>query len=192
MEQPTRTTTLEQTTGLLILGIIVIVGIIFWVIKPQMNNLKEANAKVKAKTEELTQKQEMLSNMNALESEIKSKASLVNKLNIVLPYSSPGASGLVLQLNNMAKAAGVTMKSLTPTANESETNYEEPAQDLNIKTYSFTVDIVGNYSGVSNLFKQMEKNLRPITIKNISIASAEDGDNPTLSITIDAETYYSM
>lgn len=192
MEQPTRTTSLEQTTGLIILGIIIIVAMIFWVIKPQMNNLKDANAQVKAKTEELNQKQQMLSNMDTLASEIKSKASLVNNLNIVLPYSSPGASGLVLELTNMAKAAGVSVKSLTPTATENTANYEEPAQDLNISTYSFTVDIVGKYAGIKNMFKQMENNLRPITIKNISIASAEDEANPTLTITISAETYYSM
>ncbi len=192
MEQPTRTTALEQTTGLLILGIIVIVVIIFWVIKPQMNKLKEANARVKAKTVELSQKQEMLSNMNSLATEIKTKANLVNKLDIVLPYSSPGASGLVLELNNMAKATGVSIKSLTPTANESSANYEEPAQELNISTYAFTVDVVGKYSGIKNLFKQMENNLRPITVKNISIASSEDGDDPTLTITIAAETYYAM
>jgi Tfp pilus assembly protein PilO len=192
MEQPTKTSRLEQTTGLILLGIIVIIIMIFWVIKPQMNSLKDANAKVKAKTTELSKKQQMLENMNVLESQIKSNSKLVSKLNIVLPYSSPGASGLVMQLETMAKATGVSMKSLTPLANESKVNYDEPAAALNIQTYRFTFNAVGSYSNIKSFFTKIEKNLRPISIKNINLSSAENGADPEISAQVDAETYYSM
>jgi len=99
-----------------------------------------------------------------------------------------------LQMETMAKNAKVSFNSFVPetsmaTEEYSESNVTEDRAELSVAPYNFSFTITGNYSSIKSYLSALEKNLRPIKISDIGFAAAE-GEDPVLSATVSAETYY--
>jgi len=196
MEQPTGNDhSLEQLVGLVTLAIVIILVIIFWLIKPQVSTLKDINAQVSAKKQELTATEEKLASMNALSKEITSKKEVVDKLNIVLPFNNPEIADIILELNNIASKSTVELKSIVPTNNltglssSAESSETADSETLNVATYELNFSITGSYDGIKDFFTNIEKNLKSFKVKAVNITSSGNND-PILSASIIADTYY--
>lgn len=201
MEQPTGNDhSLEQLVGLVTLTIVVILALIFWLIKPQISKLRDMNAQVKAKNEQLKATQAKLDSMNALQSEIANKKDLVDRLNIVLPLNNPQVADIVLELNTIANATSVDIKSITPMGltelSPEETGTAENAQSTSesiipsVVPYEMTFGLTGTFDNIKKFFASTEKNLKTFRIKSVNITSSTETNNPELSLEINAETYY--
>ena len=66
MEQPTAAKRTEQILAIIILSILIIIGLVYFVINPQLLKLSENNLNYNAKKLELENKQSKIDNLNSL------------------------------------------------------------------------------------------------------------------------------
>lgn len=196
MEQPTAAKKTEQILAILILSILVIVGLIYFVINPQLTKLSENNLNYGAKKLEFENKQDKLDNLKNLEPKIEQEKNKVKKLSIALPKENQVAEFLV-QLSVISKSAGMNLVSIVPTnspimssKNLGSENTENEVESIKVESSLYQVELIGGYNSLTKVLEQMENNLRPLKVTNIEISSSEVAQNPIMSIILNIEAYF--
>jgi len=213
MNQPSISKNAERIFSIIGLSIIIIIAVIVLVIKPQISNLKTTNLKTAVKQNEYDLKQEKLTNLKELEKKIPAAQEKVTKLAIALPKGAKPEEMLV-QAAAMATNAGIGIKSIsmsqTATAvaqTTSQTSEEDAGTAKNtttgskttkkstpqIATLTLSISLSGNYSQFQAFLKNMETNLRPITVKTFSLnpnSNSKNAADPSLDASLQIDTIY--
>lgn len=205
MDQPTEIKKSEQIGGIIILSLLVIIGLIFFIINPQLANLKKNNLQATAKKMESQEKVQKVENLKALQSKFAQSRSTLNKLSVALPKGEK-VGEILVQLEVMANKSGVAVISYSPSmimnttdqnqAQNESTNQAVSAntsssssEQIQIGTYSFNISVEGKYSAIVKFLKNTEVNLRPLKITKAELAGG-DGDDPVIIASFYVETYY--
>jgi len=193
MDQPTEIRKSEQIGAILLLAILIIVGLIYLIIKPQLANLKENNLELAVNKNNLKNKEQQINNLNQLASQIQSNQTTVQKLTVALPDKEKIAE-LLVQIDALSSGTGTKIAAFSPVGAESQTSSQDNNQtsvsaEKGVGMYSFDLTLAGPYSGIANYLKELQKNLRPIKIMALSITGGSS-ESPILSATFNMQTYY--
>lgn len=213
MDQPSAAKQTEQMLAIIALTILIVVGLIYLVINPQLKQLSENNLEIAVIKKELQDKKEKLDNLKILVSKIEENKMLVRRLAIALPKQEK-VSELLVQLSAMSKSAGLDLLSITPqtqtqvaapppaaASEEARTGEENTSQtsagqtassqpEVEIGSLGFSIETLGSYTSLNKFLNLVETNLRTIKISKITVASTEVSANPSLSMTFEMETNY--
>ena len=191
MDQPTDINKkTEQIGAIMVLVLVVIIALIYLVIKPQTDSLKQNNIQAAAKKTLYNDQAKQIANLTSLSSQLASSATQVQQLSTALPKHQD-VSELIVQLSAIATSQGLTISSLNPSTSQSAIAPTESttSSQPTVGTYDFTLSITGTYSQIYGFLQALETNLRPINIQKVDFASGS-GSDPTISANMTMETYY--
>ena len=188
MEQPTKIQPFSRTL-IVVLGILVaVILIIILGVIPQLNRLKENNIEVAVLKSELKKKEEKLENLKTLAQAIEGQREKTEKIIQALP-KGPNTEELLVQLNNIAKTAGVDFQTFAPSEFVEE-EVEIAESEPTLKTLSFEITIQGKYSQITKFVKELANNIRPINTTSWEMTATEESNNPTILAHFSLVTYY--
>ena len=97
---------------------------------------------------------------------------------------------IVSMMQGISASSSVQLRSISPTtigAPVAGTPVSGAASSaVGAKTYDYTVDITGSYTGIVSFFRNIEKSVRPIKVVNATFS----GDSGTLAASVQLETYF--
>ena len=150
-----------------LLCFVVIVGVAYFVINPSISGLKEVNAKIDAKNQEISTLKANINTLNTLKTQLEQAKDTANKLELAVP-TKDDIPEILVQIENMAKDSGLKINSIQ-TTNEDTQGY-----------VPISVSLQGDYIGFSKFLSELETNIRPMTIQTINMASAKQEEAPNI------------
>lgn len=157
-----------------LLIVVIIIGLGYLVIQPLITTLKDLNTKIAARSEQITQMESKISNLKYLKGEFAKATADLDLLNIAIPKDSQMPE-ILMQLAQIAGKSGVQITSINPKSGEGE--------NLSINTQ-------GDFASISSFIENLEKNLRPITIRAISFTSSKNQEGvSTMTANISLEVF---
>lgn len=164
----------NQSSVIILICVLIITSVAYFLINPTLAKIKDSNIKLSAKTNEINEMKTKISSLQTLATDFTSATDQVKKLGLALPTDSDTANVLV-QLETMAISSGLQMNSI------------QPSTQAKKGVVNMTVSLQGEYTSLVNFITAMEKNLRPIDIKTINIASAKKENNVTTNFSLGLE-----
>lgn len=146
-------------------------------LKSQSNIMNENLANLK---ELQTMRDEILSKYNSI-----SKTDL-DRLNKILP-SQANAIELIIEIENIAKSAGMTLKNIDASVPEEKQGIQTTDKTKTANIIPVTIKLTGPYSSFIAFLENLEKNLRLADIDKITFLS---GDIDLYEYSIIAVTYW--
>jgi hypothetical protein len=178
---------------------LILLGVIFYFgFKPLLNNLHSTNLDVKTKKEELSLKQKKLDNLKSMKVKLNALKDNLLLMKKALPKEED-MPGILVQTEALASQSGLSVSSLSPSpsketqqaSSESEVTEGVPqtvSQQTGVNSVSYSLALTGGYPSLISFLENIEKNLRPTTIKSVNI-SAGSKDKP-LSINLNLVSFY--
>jgi len=151
--------------ALLILGFILI---IFYLVSPTYNKVKNLRSLVKTKREVLQNQEKQ----QQLFQELKQSKEL-EKLDQILP-DNPEIPELMIQLETMASQNNLILKSINFTESQNEITSQ--------------IALAGSYNALKNYLKALENNLRLMDIVNLNFQAPKENSFYNFNLTI--KSYY--
>lgn len=173
----------NQNSALAILAMLVAVLVVIFFIVPKVSAIKDFSNQAVQKESELASGQAKVAAAKQFATLIKTARADIEKLGVSIPTEEK-ADEAILQAASAASSAGIGITSVsvsasdgtenatkTTTATEGQAAVKEAATG---GVLSLTIATRGNYTATVDFLKKMESNLRPITLKNLSVASSVD------------------
>ena len=132
---------------------------------------------------------------NQLESDLKAAPMLVDAYNQLadtkktIADALPNTSdfpGLIAELENMAGASGVSLKSIAPDTSVSAIAVTTPTDNQKPQEYKVALIVIGSYDSIQKLLASVENSVRPMKITAYQVGGS--GSEITVSISLSA--YY--
>lgn len=173
-------------------------GVIFYFgFKPLLNNLHSTNLDVKVKKEELSLKQEKLDNLNAMRAKISALRDSLLLMKKALPKEED-VPGILVQTEALVSQSGFLLSSFdtkTQQAGSEPIEVQEGvsqtvAQQTGVDSVSYSITLTGGYPSLLSFLENVEKNLRPTTVKSVTIFGGSP-DKP-LSINLNMVSFYQL
>ncbi|MDO8513151.1 MAG: type 4a pilus biogenesis protein PilO [bacterium] len=141
------------------LGIIIIAILALVTIKPYAFEVRATNAKIQAFREQTKRTQDKINKLNDLKPTLEEYKTKIDDLRLAMPASQQIPEVLVM-VEAIARDTGLTISGLDiqPGSDEGEVGVNMSA--------------VGSYDNLSYFTAKLEKNLRPIRIKSMSLSSS--------------------
>jgi Tfp pilus assembly protein PilO len=174
---------------------LIILGLIFYFgLKPLLNNLHSTNLDVKVKKEELSLKQQKLDNLNSMRAKINVLKDSLLLMKKALPKEED-VPDILVQTEALASQSGLLVSSFTPSAKAGQAGSEVTegvpqtvSQQTGVNSVSYGIALTGGYPSLLSFLENVEKNLRPTTVKSVTI-SGGSRDKP-LSINLNMISFY--
>jgi len=195
----------KHSAEITLLGLILTFLLVWFGLKPFLAKLNDLNAQLTASKKEYSQKEEKVKAL----SEIKNKAvSLKDELSLMqkaLPKEAD-VPGILVATESIVGASGLSFSSFQPPTQEKTSSAqtqsssvppeemgasqaaETMTQSEGVNSLSFTLDLTGDYPQFLDFLRNVERNIRPIAIRTISISGAKE--NKPASLKIKLTTYY--
>lgn len=179
---------------------LILLGVIFYFgFKPLLNNLHSTNVDVKAKKEELSLKQKKLDNLNSMRAKINVLKDSLVLMKKALPKEED-VPGILVQTEALVSQSGFLLSSFAPSVKAQQAGSEPievqegmpqtVAQQTGVDSVSYSIVLTGGYASLVSFLENVEKNLRPSTVKSLSIQGGSP-DKP-LSINLNMVSYYQL
>jgi Tfp pilus assembly protein PilO len=152
----------NQTQLFPLLISIICLTIGYFIIFPKIDELKLINTQIEAKNQNISEIQEKITNLNALKNEFTNNSGTLESVNLALADSSQLAE-IIEQVTGISQKSGMNLKSIKP-----------DSKQLNNELL-INLSLQGDYSSLINFTENVEKNLRPISVKSISMSMSTDG-----------------
>ncbi|PIP21920.1 MAG: hypothetical protein COX39_00300 [Candidatus Nealsonbacteria bacterium CG23_combo_of_CG06-09_8_20_14_all_40_13] len=167
----------ESILILICLALIILVGWLFD--KPRLAALKSQNTDIVAKQQEVTDTQKKIDDLKTVAGQMKAADAQIQLLNLAYP-SDAGIPEILVSVEAMVGRAGLTVVSIAPSAGESSSGGTAESGQVPVNIIAS-----GSFSNLLSFTQILEKNLRPIKIKSISIsAQAADSASSSASFSI--------
>jgi Tfp pilus assembly protein PilO len=151
----------DNQAALIGLIIILVLAIFYFGVYYQGKSLHTAELSYKAKSLQATALAKNVSSLQSLQAQFSSQNSTLSKLQTAFPANAKPEE-IIVMLNAMATNAGVTVNNIQPDQQNTNTSSSLPAANI-------TVTVTGDYNAQSRFSSELAKNIRPITINNISL-----------------------
>lgn len=145
----------------------------------QLEQLQQNETQLK---DELTNKYKMVKSVDLYKDKLTELNKLESSLNAQFP-SSDDLPDLLIQINQLAEDANVTIISLLPTSGD-----DNKSVDVKITSKNFHISANGTYSDFCQLILAMAKFQKVFKISNVNISQA---GNNKINISFDITIYYS-
>lgn len=158
------------------LGVLIIIGIIYFGIYPALNNLKSLNLEVASKTKEASGLTEKINSLKQIQTDMKVKANEMQKLGVAFPGSTK-TEEVYFALEALAASSGVSLDNLQPNSTQGGGKGDGDADA--------TVTVSGSFNNVTDFIAKVNKNLRPARLNTLTLASVKASDsNDKISATL--------
>lgn len=164
----------DRTSMIVLVSVIIIGAVAYFLINPAISQIRSLNIKLSARGEEISQMEAKLATLNSLETQFNQVQDQVKKLGLAAP-SNDQIAEILVQLETIASDSGLTLASV------------QPIKESNQAAVSVNANLQGNYSGLIDFIKASEKNIRPINIKSINLASATEGEGSIVDCSLGLE-----
>lgn len=216
MEEEKQSSQKEELTFLVLaitFSLLLIVTVVFFVLRPLFLNISSLQIELKNTQEEEKALLEKINILKSLTEEYKNLEKQVLMAEAALP-SEEGLDQLFVQLENLAKANGLTVQSFEKKAPQqpvaaleetsSETNPEMSASQNPtegfvsvqsptpvLSSFDFSLKLGGTYSSFKAFLEGLEKNIRPIFIDSVSLSKFSSSSKSNyLDISLEGKTFY--
>jgi Tfp pilus assembly protein PilO len=157
------------------LAVLVVIVAVYFGLMPLNRNLKDLRLQVAAKRQEANDLDTKVSNLKKLQSQFASKSQDIERLKLALP-SNVKADEIFIMLDSLATDSQLTLESIQP--EQVSVNQAQASSD----TVNVTATVSGNFSGMTAFTEGLKNNIRPVTIKNVSLVTAgTEGDSSQLT-----------
>jgi Tfp pilus assembly protein PilO len=156
-----------------VISIALVIGISYWFFMPQLKRLEQHKAAAQVKAAEAKQLQERYTALVSLTDELPQAKTQLDLLTIAYPKEQQTAEAMI-QLQSMAGRSGLAISSLVPSQ----------ARD---GVLSVTGSYKGTYGSYLTFLKALSGNVRPATVRNLTVTTESDAQrtNLTANITVD-------
>ena len=161
--------------------VIVIGGVGYFVINPGISGLKDASVKLDAKAKEVTELNDKITTLKSLQSQFTQASDTVEKLQLAIP-STDQMPEIMVQIETMASESGLRVNSIQPAKETTAGNVAESKASVPV-----TVSLQGDYPGLYTFLTKMEKDIRPMNVKSINIATATKEETSVVNFTLNLE-----
>lgn len=162
----------QNTTSIYPLLIILVCALLgYWVINPKIVEIKEYNTSIAAKEKDTTTLDEKIQNLKSLQKQFTASPSDVEILNLAIA-DDPQMPEIIEQLTSMASKSGMTIKSIRP-------DYRDATNETVVG-----ITLRGDYINLINYITEIEKNLRPASVKSLNLSSTILQDQNVLDTTL--------
>jgi Tfp pilus assembly protein PilO len=152
----------NQTQLLPLLISVICLAIGYFVILPKIEELKLINIQIEAKNQNITEVQNKITNLNLLKNEFTNNSGTLEAVNLALADSSQ-LPEIIEQITSITQKSGMSLKSIKP---DSKQINNELLVNLSLQ---------GDFGSLITFTQNIEKNLRPITLKSVSMSMSTDG-----------------
>lgn len=150
-----------KPTDLVVVGGVILVWILGYVLfKPQITQLQGSLTTESIKAQEASQLHERYTNLQSAVSLLPQYSKQIDLLSAAFPNEEQSAQALV-QLQTMADRSGLALNNVSPAQSKSG-------------VVSVTAVFKGSYQSYQNLMKEINNNVRPITIRSMSLTTESD------------------
>lgn len=163
-----------------VLAIIMSIVLIYVLFVPGLRRLTDMSVKTAAKKNDLQIGRQKIDDLKAAAETLSQKSAAVEALNIAVPPQKDTAGALV-QIAQMVSDAGLAVQSIQPNPNGAKAG-----------ALPMTVVVQGRFTDLVKFSEIVEKNLRPVQIKTINIASSSGEEGSGLSASYAVELVYFM
>jgi Tfp pilus assembly protein PilO len=159
--------------NLLAVFLIIAAVAVFWVeTKPLLSEIDQLKAEKASFVRALTRVRDLEIIRNKLVEEQFNEISALDRTRLknMIP-STPDATKLMIQLDNLARENGLLVKKLEVNPSSGRSSKGPAAKDYSELTINY--DVLGRYESFKHLLSQLEKSLRLIEISQISLSATE-------------------
>lgn len=144
-------------------GILGVLAMGYFYVAPQMTELKTARATTQAREKDAAALETQITQVNQIAQQLNSQQSALQQLALAAPSSS-AYDQLLIALQAIASESGVVLSTVQPASGNTTAG-----QQVNV-----TISLKGSYGGMHLFLENTAKNIRPLTITNLSLTSAAD------------------
>lgn len=191
----------NQNSALAVLAMLVAVLVVIFLIVPRVSAIKDLSNQIVDKESQLKQGQAQVDSVKQFAAILKTARADIAALGVAIPTEEK-ADEAVLQVASAASKAGVNVTSVSVSTTSAaapravaatqegaatdQAEVTSATSSASSGSLQVSVSIRGNYGATLDLLKKLEENLRPVTLKNLSIASnAESGSDVDSSFNLD-------
>lgn len=172
-----------------VIATFLVLGTIFmgyFAIRPQWKNFTESNKKIESARAEKSRLEKAQDDANKFLEEYNEHVDEVKVLGTALPLNEVQVENILASLHNLASQSGVALASLTTVSLPDS----DPlgAASYSIQPLDYNVSISGSYEGFKNFILNLEKSLRVMDVRNITVQGSENAND--YSFTLGFRTYY--
>ena len=142
--------------------LVTVIGLIYYT-WPKVAELKQAKADLAQAEADVTAGKEYIAKVQSAARKITEIAPQIELLNIAMP-KAPDVPEALVQINDIVNANSLTITGLTPSVSE----------DGNV---NFTLTVTGDYPKLKQSLADIENNLRPLKVVNISVNVNKDSES---------------
>lgn len=161
------------------LAIVLSIVLIYVLMIPGFKRLSDVSIKAAARKNDLQTGRQKVADLKTAAATLSQKNQAVEALNIAVPPDKDTADAIV-QVSQMVSAAGLKVQSIQPSA-ESESA---------VGQLPLTVLVQGQFPDLVKFSELAEKNLRPVKIVSINIATADEEGGSELSASYSIQMVY--
>lgn len=179
----------KELTNWAVLAMLLAILLGIFYIVPQISKVKKLSDTVASKEEDLNRGLEEVASIKEFALLMKTARSEIEKLGVSIPQEEKADEAL-LQAASAASVAGISVSGVsvdTQAPQQSRGAEEGSTNDTALAgVVSLTVTTGGEYGKTIDFMKNLEKNLRPVTIKNVALsANGETSGNVDGSFVIE-------
>ncbi|OQA52625.1 MAG: hypothetical protein BWY43_00414 [candidate division WS2 bacterium ADurb.Bin280] len=159
-----------NVTNLAVLALLVAILVGILLVYPQISKIKTLSATVNQKESELNEGLMEVSEIKEFALLLKSAKSDIEKLGVAIPEEERADEAL-LQMAVAAGSAGINITGVGVDAQGAQSSQEAEGGSGSV---TLTVSTTGEYGKTIDFIKKAEKNLRPVSFRNITLSSDDE------------------
>lgn len=168
---------IKPQTIVITLSVLITVSLTYFVAMPQATKLAVRTAELTTKKEQARQLEERRNSLLKLTDKLPGYAADIERLALAYPQEEQTVEALI-QAQAIIERSGLTIDSLAPSK-------------TNIGALQVSMVLKGSYESLINLLRELDSNLRPVIINNLSVqAGASDKEVGVLTVNISAGFEY--
>lgn len=166
----------DQAHSIAAMATIIVIAQFFFIALPSSNRIAKVNAEIAAYRKAQAKAQETLTTLGQLQSLDNQQSDDLARLRLALP-DNPAIQDIYITIDSITARTGVTVLSVTP----------NPVAADKIPV---TLTLSGSYEGLVAFMSTLNRNLRPVEIESLGVASSFINNTVTLTGTMKLNFFY--
>lgn len=168
----------EKPLYIILLCLVIIVGLIFFGLKPILSSIKAVNLEVLLAKREYQEKEKRLNLLKTIQANPSLVSENLALMKKALPKEEESTSDLLVNIEALSASSGVFLSAFTPAKTETPTT----PSPTTLSPLFFDLSLSGSYPSFLTFLENVEKNLRPMTVKTINLTAGKEGVSATLKM----------
>jgi|SRR3989344_6488801 len=166
-------------------GLIAIAIVLFWALAlPLYNRISDLDIAIKEREDLLKSRSTIIANIQELNKEYQKRLPDITKLSAIVP-SKKSVAEVLSAINDVSVKNGMELFSSSIVGQKTSDTNDSPFNLLSLE-----MGLNGNYPGMTNFLRALERNLRLIDITSVDAAVSGLGNTSALNFVVKGNAYY--